>query len=235
MNSEHTLYRRLGKRWFDLGLAAISLLILAPVFLVVIISIKLSGGGPIFYTQERVGRNGRVFHILKFRSMVVGADRLGPGITAAGDKRITVVGRFLRRWKLDELPQLWNILRGDMSVVGPRPELFLYVKDYNEEQRQVLLARPGVTDLASIEYRNEEALLAAALERERYYREVVLPHKVALGRKYIEHISLRGDCLLMLRTVAAILRFNGQAPLLNANSASGNAVVRDESNVNRNI
>lgn len=235
MNSEYTFYRRFGKRWLDFGLAAISLFLLALVFLVVAVSIKLSGKGPVFYSQKRVGRNGRIFRIWKFRSMVVGADRLGPGITATGDRRITAVGRFLRAWKLDELPQLWNILRGDMSVVGPRPELFLYVKDYNEEQRQVLSARPGATDLASIEYRNEEALLAAAPERERYYREVVLPHKLALGRKYIEHISLRGDCLLILRTVAAILGFNGQARFLNANGASGKALVRDESNVNRNI
>jgi lipopolysaccharide/colanic/teichoic acid biosynthesis glycosyltransferase len=235
LNSEHTLYRRIGKRWLDLGLAAVSLLILAPVFLVIAISIKVGGKGPIFYSQERVGRNGRFFRIWKFRSMVVGADRVGPGITSADDRRITVVGRFLRSWKLDELPQLWNILRGDMSFVGPRPELFLYVKDYNEEQRRVLWARPGVTDLASVEYRNEEALLAAAPEREHYYREVVLPHKLALGRKYIEHISLRCDCLLILRTFAAILGFNGQARFLHTNDASDKALVRDESNVNRNI
>jgi lipopolysaccharide/colanic/teichoic acid biosynthesis glycosyltransferase len=163
--------------------------------------------------------------------MVAGADRIGPGITAAGDSRITRIGRFLRSWKLDELPQLWNVLRGDMSLVGPRPELPVYVKDYNQEQREVLSHRPGLTDLASIEFRNEEELLAAAPDREQFYRQVVLPHKLALGRRYVENISFKGDCLLLFRTASAIASFRRQTRPLGADNRNAEVLGQGSSKV----
>lgn len=233
MTSHPSFYRRYGKRTLDVGLAALALIVLAPVFLLAAVGVKLSGPGPVFYSQPRVGRDGKIFCIFKFRSMVAGADRLGPRITAAGDKRITTVGRFLRDWKLDELPQLWNVLRGEMSIVGPRPELPVYVKNYSEAQRRVLSERPGLTDLASIEYRNEETLLAAAQDRERFYKEVALPHKLALGCKYIEDISFLGDCQLVLRTMMAITGFGGSARQA-LGAAVGDALGQDRSGANGN-
>src|SRR5262249_14142399 len=141
----------------------------------------------------------------KFRTMVAGAPSIGPSITAAGDPRITGVGAFLRRLKLDELPQLWNVLRGDMSLVGPRPELPAYVRDYTPEQRGVFSVRPGVTDVASLEYRNEEEILATAIDRERFYKETVLPHKLSLNLAYINRLSLRFDLWLILRTLKILI------------------------------
>ena len=136
--------------------------------------------------------------------MVVAADRLGPCITASGDQRVTPVGRYLRRWKLDELPQLWNVVKGDMSLVGPRPELPFYVQAYTEEQREVFSIRPGITDPATLEYRNEEDILAAARDRERFYTEVVLPDKLRLNLDYIERVSLLFDLALILMTLRVI-------------------------------
>lgn len=234
MTSQHNFYRCHGKRALDSVLAALALLILAPVFVIIAVGVKLDGRGPVFYRQPRVGRGGRIFSIVKFRSMLARADRLGPGITAADDCRITGIGRFLRKWKLDELPQLWNVLRGDMSLVGPRPELLAYVKDYSQEQKEVLTERPGVTDLASIEYRHEEDLLAAAGDRDEFYRQVALPHKLLLGRKYIEHISFRNDCRIILRTVTAICSSREERHRVNAMSARGETVGQNQSKINGN-
>ena len=135
-------YRHYGKRWLDICGSALGLLVLSPLFLLVAIAVKCGSGGPVFYGQPRVGKNGRTFIIWKFRSMVDGAERIGPSITFSGDPRITPVGRFLRRWKLDELPQLWNVLKGDMSLVGPRPELPLYVANYTRNHRSGLIEVP---------------------------------------------------------------------------------------------
>jgi lipopolysaccharide/colanic/teichoic acid biosynthesis glycosyltransferase len=140
----------------------------------------------------------------KFRSMVCDADKGGPLITASGDSRVTPLGRYLRRWKLDELPQLWNVLVGNMSLVGPRPELPFYVRNYNPEQLGVLAVRPGITDLATLEYRNEEDILAAATDPERFYTDVVLPHKLELNLKYIRTLSLRLDLLVILMTLKIV-------------------------------
>jgi lipopolysaccharide/colanic/teichoic acid biosynthesis glycosyltransferase len=210
---QRTLYRRYGKRLLDLSAATAGLPLLAPLLLVIALAVKCGSRGPVFYRQLRVGRDGKTFKICKFRSMVVAADRLGPSITASGDRRITPIGRYLRRWKLDELPQLWNVVKGDMSLVGPRPELPFYVRAYTEEQRGVFSIRPGITDPATLEYRNEEDILAAAPDRERFYTEVVLPDKLRLNLDYIHDISLRSDLALILRTLRVMLR--GSLPRAN--------------------
>src|ERR1700737_1850013 len=162
------IYRRYGKRLLDLSCAAAGLILLAPLLVGIALAVKCSSRGPVLFRQERVGRGGETFKIWKFRSMVAGADTMGPLITAAGDSRVNGIGGFLRRWKLDELPQLWNVLWGDMSLVGPRPELPWYVRDYTPAQRQVFMVRPGITDPASLQYRNEEDILAGAADCESF-------------------------------------------------------------------
>jgi lipopolysaccharide/colanic/teichoic acid biosynthesis glycosyltransferase len=213
LQSPHTLYRRYGKRLLDASGATAGLLVLAPLLLLITLVVKCSSRGPVFFRQLRVGRGGKAFKIWKFRSMAAGADSLGPNITASGDQRITGIGKYLRRWKLDELPQLWNVVKGDMSLVGPRPELPFYVRVYTEEQRAVFSVRPGITDLAALEYRNEEEILAAAVDRERFYKEVILPDKLRLNLEYIQRISLRLDLALILMT----LRVMPRGPMPRAN------------------
>jgi lipopolysaccharide/colanic/teichoic acid biosynthesis glycosyltransferase len=149
------------------------------VFLVIAVVVKLTSRGPAFYRQNRVGRDARIFRILKFRTMVVHADRPGLGITTAGDERVTPFGKILRGLKLDEMPQLWNALKGNMSLVGPRSELPSYVARYAPEQLRVLSVTPGITDLASIRYRHEEKLLEGSNDPDELYRRLVLPHKLA--------------------------------------------------------
>lgn len=199
-------YRKFGKRLLDILCAIAGLVVLAPLLLVVAIAVKCSSKGPALFGQKRIGKNGTTFTIWKFRSMVSGADQMGPLITASGDSRITGIGRFLRRSKIDEFPQLWNVLMGDMSFVGPRPELPVYVRDYTPEQREVLVVRPGITDLAAVAYRHEEEILAQAADRERFYREVILPHKLSLNLEYIRSLSFRHDLMLIFRTLGAIFR-----------------------------
>jgi len=155
------LYRKCGKRALDLAVSTAGLLLLAPLFLLIAILVKIASAGPVLYRHERVGRGGERFGVLKFRTMCRGADQLGPALTTATDSRITPLGRHLRRSKLDELPQLWNVLVGEMSLVGPRPEAPGYVEFYSPAQRNVLSVRPGITDSASLAYRREEELLAA--------------------------------------------------------------------------
>ena len=200
-----TFYARIGKRFFDAVVASISLLLLAPLLAVLALLVKAASPGPVFYRQERVGRDGKIFRIAKFRSMLVNADRLGLHITSAGDPRITRIGRILRACKLDELPQLWNVARGEMSLVGPRPEVPRYVNSYSAAQREVLAIRPGVTDPASIAYREEEKLLASQPDPERYYREVVLPHKLDLNREYLSRMSFCYDAYLLARTISVVV------------------------------
>jgi lipopolysaccharide/colanic/teichoic acid biosynthesis glycosyltransferase len=193
------------KRGFDLCVSLLSLLLLAPLFLVVPLAVLLTSGRPILFAQERVGRNGRLFRLLKFRTMRPGADRDLP-ITAAGDSRVTPIGRLLRATKLDEIPQIVNVLKGEMSIVGPRPEVPRYVAIYDVEQRRVLDVRPGLTDPASVHYRNEEALLGAVDRdhREQFYVEAVLPKKLALNLDYIDQADFWYDLALILRTLRVI-------------------------------
>jgi lipopolysaccharide/colanic/teichoic acid biosynthesis glycosyltransferase len=200
-----SLYCRFGKRLLDVCLSAIAMILLLPLFAAIAALVKSTSQGPVFFRQDRIGRDGHTFKIVKFRSMINGADRLGLSITASGDKRITRIGTLLRKFKLDELPQLWNVLSGDMSLVGPRPELPAYVAQYSLAQRHVLSVRPGITDPASIRYRHEEEVLSLHSDPDLFYRQVVLPHKLSLNLEYVACISLWNDSMLMLRTISALL------------------------------
>lgn len=189
------------KRLFDILASGFGLLVLSPLFLILAVWIPLDSPGPVFYRQTRVGRGGRDFRIFKFRTMRVGADK-GSLVTIGGrDPRVTRAGVFLRRSKLDELPQLINVWMGDMSLVGPRPEVRKYVDLYTPEQRHVLDVRPGMTDAASIKYRNESELLGQAEDPEDYYIHVVMPDKLAINLDYVSHHSLWGDIVLIFKTV----------------------------------
>jgi lipopolysaccharide/colanic/teichoic acid biosynthesis glycosyltransferase len=196
-----------GKRLFDLVVSLFALILLFPVLLLVAVLVKITSKGPAFFGQVRVGQNEKPFTIWKFRSMCLRAEELGPPITASGDRRITPFGAFLRKSKLDEVPQLWNVLKGDMSIVGPRPELRCYVVRYSTQQRRVLAVKPGITDFASLQYREEERLLKNCEDPERYYREIILPHKLTLNLRYVERVSLLQDLALILSTVRSVLVF----------------------------
>jgi len=195
----------IAKRAMDIAISAAALCVLWPVFLLIALAIVIDDPGPVFYRQVRVGRGGRPFRIFKFRTMVVDADKKGLSITVGRDSRITRVGAFLRKTKLDELAQLLNVLCGQMSFVGPRPEVPRYVELYTPYQRQVLLVRPGITDYASIAYRNENDLLAGADDPERMYIETIMPDKIELNMKYLREISPLADLRLILKTVIAVI------------------------------
>ena len=192
------------KRCIDLVVAIVLLLVLSPVLAVAAIAVKCSGSGPTFFRQIRVGRGGKPFEILKFRTMRTTSSP-GPLITGAGDPRVTRVGRVLRRWKVDELPQLVNVLRGEMSFVGPRPEVPRYVNMFAEEYRELLAVRPGITDLASMAFRDEEILLGRSANPEDLYVREILPRKLALSHAYVRRRSFGLDLRLIARTVATIL------------------------------
>jgi lipopolysaccharide/colanic/teichoic acid biosynthesis glycosyltransferase len=193
------------KRAFDVLVSAAGLLALSPLMLLIALAIKIGSPGPVFYHGQRVGKGGVPIRVRKFRSMVADASQRGPGITAAGDPRITRLGHLLRRTKLDELPQLINVLEGTMSLVGPRPEDPRYVALYTPEQRRVLAVRPGITSLASVRYRNEEQ----ALDRpdwESFYVQRVMPEKLAIDLEYVGRASLWSDLGILARTVVALFR-----------------------------
>ncbi|MBX2979140.1 MAG: sugar transferase [Flavobacteriales bacterium] len=194
------------KRLFDIVVSALALCILAPLLLLLALAVALGSPGGAFFRQERVGLNGRTFKLLKFRSMRPGSESQGQITVGARDPRITGVGHFMRKTKLDELPQLFNILLGDMSVVGPRPEVPRYVALYTTEQRQVLSVRPGLTSLASITYINENELLGRSNDPERTYVEEVMPAKLALDLQYVREQSLGLDLRIMLGTLMALFR-----------------------------
>ena len=194
------------KRAMDVVISGGALLVLWPVLLLVALLIKIDDPGPVFYRQVRVGKDGKEFRIFKFRTMVVDADKKGLAITVGRDNRITRMGRFLRKTKLDELAQLLNVFIGDMSFVGPRPEVPKYVDMYTPYQRQVLLVRPGITDYASIAYRNENDMLAGAEDPERMYIDVIMPDKIELNMKYLSEISPLADIRLIFGTIAAVIK-----------------------------
>lgn len=196
-----------AKRASDLLFAAAGLTILAPFLALVAVVIVLADGGPAFYRQVRVGLNGRPFRMWKFRTMVPGADRSGRLVTVAGDSRITPVGRRLRALKLDELPQLFNVLSGEMSLVGPRPEVERYVAMYSEAQRAVLRLKPGITDPASIRYRNESELLAGAADPEAMYVQSVMPDKIRVNLEYAARATLWTDLRVMLATAIPFVNY----------------------------
>jgi lipopolysaccharide/colanic/teichoic acid biosynthesis glycosyltransferase len=190
-----------AKRAFDVVFAALGLAVLSPMLAVLAGIVKLSDGGPVLYRQRRVGLGGQVFEIWKFRSMVVGAERMGPAVTGEGDKRITWIGKIMRGLKLDELPQLWNVLKGEMSFVGPRPEVPRYVEAYTAAQREILNFKPGITDLATLRFREEESLLREAANVEEFYVNYCVPRKIALNLEYAEQANLFRDVSIIVQTV----------------------------------
>lgn len=194
-----------AKRLFDVAGAVLGIILMLPLGLLTCLCIKLADGGPVFYRQIRVGRFGRPFRIWKFRSMVVGAERLGCSLTRGEDPRVTRIGRLLRKTKMDELPQLWNVLAGEMSFVGPRPEVPRYVERYTPEQREVLNCKPGITDLASLLFRNEEALLRGAADVEEFYVRYCLPKKIELNLQYMERAGVLQDIWIILRTLWGVV------------------------------
>lgn len=199
------------KRLFDMLAALGGLLVLLPLFAVCALVVRWSSPGPILFRQRRVGLHGRIFDILKFRTMR-SDNAPAPQITIGRDLRITSAGVFLRQWKLDELPQLWNVLVGDMSLVGPRPEVPKYVALYPEQLReQILSVRPGITDPCSIHLRNESALLASAADPERFYVEELLPEKLRMSSEYVQNQSLLADLGIILRTIGTVVSGHGAA------------------------
>jgi len=197
------------KRAFDSVVSLLVILIALPLWLAVAIAIKLDSPGPVFYRGLRVGKDGKMFHIYKFRTMVVDAPKRGPGITQGNDPRITRVGRFLRRLKIDEMPQLINVLKGEMSIVGPRPEDPRYVAHYTPEQRRVLSVRPGMASPAFIKYRREEELLAAAGDDvEHVYLTQILPDKLRMDLDYIENQSFLGDLAILAQAALSLFKRN---------------------------
>ena len=190
----------------DIAVSGLLLLILLPLFVAIGLAVALDSGFPVFYSQVRTGRGFRPFRIRKFRSMRADPAGAGPQITVGGDARITRAGRFLRATKLDELPQLWNVLVGEMSLVGPRPEVPEYVELFRSRFARVLTIRPGITDLASLQYRNEEAVLQASSNPLVAYREQILPAKLELAEHYTTNRSMRLDLTILFRTATRVLR-----------------------------
>lgn len=194
------------KRIFDIVASFCGLFILSPILLVITILIKIDSKGPVFFKQQRVGKNKKKFEIYKFRTMVTDAEKIGKQITIGNDNRITNVGKFIRKCKLDELPQLINVFKGEMSLVGPRPEVPKYVELYDEYQEQILLVNPGITDYASIKFRNENEILGRSTNPEKTYTEEIMQQKIDLNMKYIKNISLLEDIKLIIKTLLVIIK-----------------------------
>jgi len=194
------MYLQFGKRIFDLTIALLGLIILAVPMALIAILIGITSGSPILFTQERVGKGGQIFSVKKFRTMSVRSVE-GSSITVAGDSRVTAIGSYLRRWKLDELPQLWNVLVGEMSLVGPRPDVPGYADKLQGDARKLLLLRPGITGPASLVYRNEEEILAKVSDPVQYNNEIIYPDKVRINLEYMEKCSLMQDLKYILETM----------------------------------
>ena len=195
------IFNRVIKRIFDITASGLGIIVLSPILIVIALIIKKESDGPVFFKQIRVGEKGKNFEILKYRTMVVDAEKLGRQITVGNDNRITKIGGFLRKYKLDELPQFINVFKGDMSLVGPRPEVPRYVEMYNEEQRKVLDVKPGITDLASIRYRDENELLGTAEDPDDMYINTIMPDKLALNLEYINKSNVFFDIYIILKTI----------------------------------
>lgn len=193
------------KRIFDITLSLFGLIILLPFMLIIAILIKIDSKGTVFFKQIRITKGGKEFKIFKYRTMKVGSDKYSQ-ITVGKDERITKIGSFLRKYKLDEIPQLINVLIGDMSLVGPRPEVPKYVALYTDEQKEILKVRAGITDYASIEFSNENDLLALEKDSEKAYIEKIMPKKIELNKKYLSEISMLTDIRIILLTIKKILK-----------------------------
>lgn len=194
------------KRLIDFILSFLAIIILLPALVIISIFILIDDGFPIIYAQERIGKNWKKFKILKFRTMIKNADKVGLGITSEDDNRILKSGKFLRKFKLDELPQLFNVLMGEMSLVGPRPEIDKYVSMFKQDYDTILKIKPGLTDYASIEYRNESVILDNSSNKEKTYVEKILPEKLALNKKYIEDYNFFTDIKILIYTIIAIFK-----------------------------
>lgn len=196
----------MAKRLFDIALSLAGIIVLSPVLLTIFFAVKSGSQGPAIYRQTRVGRGGKDFELYKFRSMRVGSDSKGLLTVGSNDPRITGTGAFIRKYKLDELPQLFNVLKGDMSFVGPRPEVRKYVELYDEEQRKVLAVRPGITDLASVKYRNENDLLDGKEDPEKFYVEKIMPDKLRINLEYLNDRSTLRDVRVIFATLSEIVK-----------------------------
>lgn len=194
------------KRFFDIFFSFIGLIILLPFLIIISIIILIDDSSPVFYLQERIGKNFKPFKIIKFRTMTQGSDKKGLLTVGNDDKRITKTGYFLRKYKLDELPQLFNVLKGDMSFVGPRPEVKKYVDLYNDEQKKILLVKPGITDYASMVFRNENEILAKSDNPENTYIENIMPEKIKLNNKYIDNNNIIIDFKIIFKTLLLIFK-----------------------------
>jgi lipopolysaccharide/colanic/teichoic acid biosynthesis glycosyltransferase len=193
------------KRLFDIVVSSLGLLAISPLLAVLAVWIACDSSGPVFYRGIRAGRQGRPFRICKLRTMVSGADQIGGSETPANDPRITRAGHFLRKYKLDELPQLLNVLKGEMSLVGPRPEVMEEVSRYSDDEKDLLLVRPGITDWASIKFRDEDEILRGNADPHRAYHELIQPEKIRLGLDYVRHRSFGMDMRILWATLLAVL------------------------------
>lgn len=202
------------KRSLDIFFSSIGLFILMPLFVIMAIIIKLDSSGPVFFRQKRIGRNFCPFFIYKFRTMTSYQTENGPEITVGGDSRITKVGRILRKIKIDELPQLINVLKGEMSLVGPRPEVQKYVELYRKDYEEILKVRPGITDIASIVFRDEEGFLKDKEDPVTFYSTTILPKKIMFAKEYIRQRSLGLDIKLVLKTFLRIFNSNSHYPIV---------------------
>jgi len=194
------------KRVFDLVFSILGLIICLPIYLIITIVIKMEDGGPVLYSGARVGKDGKVFKMHKFRTMVLNADKIGGPSTSDDDPRITKIGRFMRKFKFDEIPQFINVLMGDMSFVGPRPEVPFYVNMFSEEEKKILSVRPGITDWASIWNPDEGALLAGSPDPEKAYMEKIRPTKIKLQLKYVQNNSFLIDIEIIILTLIKIIK-----------------------------
>ncbi len=199
-------YRRYIKRFIDIILSLSGLILLFPFFLLIAVLIKKEDGGSVFFRQVRVGQNGKPFKIYKFRTMVENAERLGVKVTKEDDPRITEIGKFLRKYKIDELPQLINVLKGEMSFVGPRPEVPKYVELFRDDYEEILKVKPGITDYASLEYKDENKLLKGVENPEEIYIKEILPVKIKYYKRYIKDISFLTDIKLIIKTIMGIVK-----------------------------
>jgi lipopolysaccharide/colanic/teichoic acid biosynthesis glycosyltransferase len=196
------------KRQFDLFFSFMGVSLFLPLGALIALMIKIEDGGPIFFIQERVGYRGKLFRMIKFRTMVREADKVGTAITIGNDPRITRIGRWLRRFKLDEFPQLFNVLKGEMSFVGPRPEVPRYVAAYNDREREVLDLIPGITDPASIIYRNESEILGKCDDPEKQYIEKIMPDKIRINLEYARRANIMSDIFVILQTLGLLFKEN---------------------------
>ncbi len=204
INIKDSFYTKYGKRIFDFSISFLALSLISPIFFLIGILIKIESSGPIFFTQVRIGQNFCKFRLYKFRTMVQNAPLIGPSITRRGDPRVTNIGKFLRHYKIDELPQLINVLKGEMSLVGPRPEVEKYVKIYISDYNEILKLKPGITDYAAITFRNEEEILQSYSDPEIGYIDEILPKKIKLYKRYLKDVGFFTDLKIILKTIIKI-------------------------------